>query len=93
MHLLKYKFQPRARSRAWRATIAEQRQRIAAVIEDSPSLQDFPETILARCYADAVPGAALETGLPHSAFPQDCPFALDQILDPGWLPSGQRGGA
>src|SRR4030081_3582697 len=53
VHLLKHKFQPRRRSRGWRATIAEQRQRIATVIDDSPSLQPFPASIINRCYADA----------------------------------------
>src|SRR5207248_9688935 len=46
VHLLKHKFQPRRRSRGWRATIAEQRQRIATVIDDSPSLQPFPASII-----------------------------------------------
>ena len=86
LHLLKHEFQPRRRSRGWRATIAEQRQRIAAVIEDSPSLQLFPASILDRCYADARSQAALETGLTSAAFPERCRFSLGQVLDPDWLP-------
>lgn len=86
VHLLKYKFQTRRRSSGWRATIAEQRQRISAVIEDSPSLQPFPENILDRCYADARAQAALETGLPETAFPERCPFPVESVLDPRWLP-------
>src|SRR3954452_12855834 len=74
VHLLKHKFQPRRRSRGWRATIAEQRQRIATVIDDSPSLQPFPASILDRCYADARSQAALETGLTSAAFPERCRF-------------------
>lgn len=85
LHLLKHAFQPRRRSRGWRATIAEQRQRIAAVIEDSPSLESFPAAILDRCYADARSQAALETGLPVSAFPERCPFPIEHVLDPDWL--------
>ena len=86
VHLLKHEFQPRRRSRGWRATIAEQRQRIATVIEDSPSLESFPALIIDRCYADARSQAALETGLPSTAFPEHCPFAIEQVLDPDWLP-------
>ena len=86
VHLLMHKFQPRRRSRGWRATIAEQRQRIAAVIDDSPSLQPFPESIFDRCYTDARLQAALETGLPETAFPERCPFSVQDVLDPGWLP-------
>jgi hypothetical protein len=86
VHLLKHAFRPRRRSSGWRATIAEQRQRISAVIEDSPSLQPFPASILDRCYADACSRAALETGLPPTAFPESCPFRIESVLDPGWLP-------
>lgn len=86
VHLLKHKFQPARRSRAWRATIAEQRQRIAAVIEDSPSLGPFPASILDRCYADARTQAALETGLPETTFPEKCPSSIEDILDPRGLP-------
>lgn len=86
VHLLRHEFQPRRRSRGWRATIAEQRQRIAAVIDDSPSLQPVPLTIIDRCYADARSQAALETALPTTAFPDRCPFPVEQVLDPEWLP-------
>jgi hypothetical protein len=86
VHLLKHQFQPRRRSRGWRATIAEQRQRIATVIEDSPSLQPFPASVIDRCYADARSQAALETGLPETAFPEGCPFSVQDMLDPSWLP-------
>lgn len=86
VHLLKYKFQPRRRSSGWRATIAEQRQRISAVIEDSPSLRSFPGDILDRCYADARSRAMLETGLPETSIPEHCPFSIEHALDPTWLP-------
>ena len=81
IHLLKHQFQPRRRSRGWQATIAEQWQRIVAVIEESPSLATYPESIIDRCYADARLRAALETGLPESLFPERCPFAVEQVLD------------
>jgi hypothetical protein len=86
VHLLKHKFQPRRRSRGWRATIAEQWHRIATVIDDSPSLQPFPASIMDRCYADARAQAVLETGLPETDFPERCPFSVQEILDPSWLP-------
>jgi hypothetical protein len=85
-HLLKYKFQPRRRSRSWLATIAEQRNRIETVMDDSPSLAPFPASILDQSYADARAQAAIETGLPESEFPERCPFDIDAVLDPRWLP-------
>jgi uncharacterized protein DUF29 len=92
IHLLKYTAQPRRRSSGWLATIGEQRSRIATVIDDSPSLKSFPGSILEHCYVDARARAALETGLPESGFPECCPFAVDQVLDPRWLPRRTREG-
>ena len=90
VHLLKYLLQPRRRSSGWLATIAEQRQGIAVVIEDSPSLRTFPLEILDRCYAAARTRAVLETRLPESDFREYCPFPLEAVLDPGWLPGRPR---
>jgi len=84
IQLLKYSAQPRRRSSGWPATIGEQRSRIATVIDDSPSLKSLPGSILAHCYADARSRAALETGLPESAFPELCPFRVDEVLDRGF---------
>ena len=86
VHLLKYRFQPRRRSANWRSTIVEQRMQIATVLDDSPSLKDFPGTILDTCYAAARQRAAIETRLPETNFPERCPFPLEQVLASGWLP-------
>lgn len=90
VHLLKYLAQPRRRSSSWLGTIAEQRQGIAVVIEDSPSLRTYPAEILDRCYAAARSRAVLETRLPESDFPEHCPFRLEAVLDPVWLPVARR---
>ncbi len=92
VHLLKYSVQPRRRSSGWLATIGEQRSRIATVIDDSPSLRSFPGSILAHCYVDARSRAALETGLPEIDLPERCPFGVDEVLDPRWLPPRTREG-
>jgi Domain of unknown function DUF29 len=86
-HLLKYLMQPRRRSSGWLGTISEQRIRIASVIDDSPSLRPYPVSVLDRCYADGRTQAALEARLPETAFPEQCPFGIDDILDIGWLPA------
>ena len=85
-HLLKYEFQARRRSSGWLGAIGEQRDQIAIVIDDSPSLRAFPESILDQCYSAARSRAALETRLPESAFPERCPFRVEELLDRGWLP-------
>jgi Domain of unknown function DUF29 len=86
IHLLKYSAQPRRRSSGWLATIGEQRSRIASVIDDSPSLKSLPGSILDQRYVDARSCAALETGLPESDLPEHCPFGVDEVLDPRWVP-------
>lgn len=79
-HLLKWRFQPEARSLSWTATIAEQRARIRDILEDSPSLARYPETVLAREYRLAVLKAASDTGLSLDAFPEISPFTAEEIL-------------
>jgi hypothetical protein len=79
-HLLKWQAQPKRRSRSWAATIAEQRDQIAALLEENPSLwQDLPE-VARSVYPRAVRLAAIETGLPRQNFPPELPYAAEQIL-------------
>jgi len=87
VHLLKWAFQPGKRKAGWKATIREQRGRIARRMRESPSLAGYPGEILAEEYPYAVAGAAEETGLPEETFPAACPFTIEQILDADFLPS------
>lgn len=86
IHLLKFRCQPERATVSWRITLRNQRLSIERLVRRSPSLADFPARVLCEAYADAVRGAAQEMGLPESAFPAACPFALTQILDPDFLP-------
>jgi hypothetical protein len=51
--LLKYQFQPRRRSRGWRASILEHRQRLRDDLRTSPSLRGHAEAVFEEAYADA----------------------------------------
>jgi hypothetical protein len=75
---------------SWTAAIAEQRERIGDILEDSPSLGPYPETVLAKENRLAVLKAASDTGLPPTAFPETCPFTVREILDPRFLPEGPQ---
>jgi hypothetical protein len=86
MHLLKWQFQPEARSRSWQATILEQRLRIADILADSPSLKNYLPTALEAAYASACRLAAIETGLEVEQFPVGCEYAIGQMLDVEYLP-------
>jgi hypothetical protein len=86
-HLLKWQFQPDARSGSWRGSIREARDKIADVIEESPSLADYPAAHLAGprgAYARGRTKAADETGI--TDLPVACPWAIEQVLDHGFWP-------
>jgi hypothetical protein len=79
-HLLKWQAQRRRRSRSWAATIAEQRDQIEALLEENPSLRRDLDEIARSAYPRAVRLAAIETGLPRDAFPDELPYARGDIL-------------
>jgi hypothetical protein len=86
MHLLKWRFQPAARSRSWSATIEEQRLQIEQVFVESPSLRPLSGAMLAQAYTIARARAIAETGLADHTFPPSCPFTLDEVLSLTYLP-------
>lgn len=85
-HLLKMLIQPEQVSASWRGTTREQRRKIAQLIARSPSLHTVPSEALPDAYDEAIRVAARDTFLEESAFPEVCPFTLEQILDPGFEP-------
>jgi hypothetical protein len=86
MHLLQYCHQPMLPSNSWRGSIREHRQRLKRALQESPSLQNYLQEILAECYQDARELATEETGLVLDLFESDCPFSYEEILNPEYLP-------
>ncbi|MEZ4864398.1 MAG: DUF29 domain-containing protein [Caldilineaceae bacterium] len=86
MHLLKWHYQPALRGRSWELTIQEQRRRIAKLLRTNPSLQLLLHEILPDAYEDAAFSAMRETGLALETFPATCPYTVELVLDPQWLP-------
>ncbi|MBN9309805.1 DUF29 domain-containing protein [Devosia sp.] len=87
-HLLKWERQPEHRSRSWSSTIDEQRYRIARRIKHSPSLRTYPGEVFSELYPQARKTASAETTIYLHLFPETCPFTIEQILDPDFLPGG-----
>jgi hypothetical protein len=85
-HLLKWRWQPKWRGGSWRATIGEQRYRIARLLRKNPSLKPKRLAEFADAYEEAVNRAAGETELPIETFPATCPFTLEQVEDQGFWP-------
>ena len=87
-HLLKWKSQPENRTSSWRATINDQRKRIALAIKETPSLKavmrnpDWQEDV----WLDARSQARKETGLAEGELPEACPWTMDQAADAEFWP-------
>jgi hypothetical protein len=86
VHLLKWQFQAERRSVSWEKSIRSARRSIDRILEDSPSLRDAMSARLEKEYDLARRDASRETGLPESAFPEQCPYSDAQILAEDFLP-------
>jgi hypothetical protein len=86
VHLLKCQFQPEKRSASWQNTVAVQRTGVARLLERYPSFRGRIKPDLPINYGFALRRVVRETGLPKSHFPAECPFTVEQILDPEFLP-------
>jgi Domain of unknown function DUF29 len=84
-HLLKWYYKPNKRSISWFTTIANQRDDLTDLLKDNPGLKQYLPELLKKSYRNARREAAAETGLVLSNFPDQCPYSLPQILDPGFL--------
>jgi hypothetical protein len=69
-----------------RSTIRTQRLELRLLLRDSPSLHPRVPAFLVDIYPAARVDACDETGLPETAFPQECPWTAEQILDDDFWP-------
>ncbi len=87
-HLLKWRSQPDNPANSWRATINDQRKRIALAIKETPSLKavmrsrDWQDGV----WLDARAQARKETGLADDDLPETCPWPMDRAVDPDFWP-------
>ena len=87
-HLLKWSRQPENRTSSWRATINDQRKRIALAIKETPSLKavmrsrDWQNGV----WLDARAQARKETGLAEEDLPEACPWTTEQAADAEFWP-------
>lgn len=78
-HLLKWEFQPDNRSRSWQVTILEQQRELRQLLA-SGTLRNHAAEVLADAYTDARKLAAADTGLPRTAYPDECRWDADAAL-------------
>ncbi|MBV9743625.1 MAG: DUF29 domain-containing protein [Acidobacteriia bacterium] len=86
LHLLRWQFQPERRSESWIETIGNAGDEIDDVLTENPSLWPMTANLPSEVYPRAAKRAAQETGLPRKAFPPDCPYNFDQLVDDDFLP-------
>ena len=86
LHLLKWQYQPQRRSDSWLDSITDARTQIELVIEDSPSLRNYPAENREDSYQRARRQAAKQTNIEIEVFPNNCPYSLEEILAESWLP-------
>lgn len=86
MHLLKWAYQPEARSKNWRLTIKEQRLRANELLTENPGMKAKAPQIFAKAYRAARLEAAKETPLEEEDFPEVNPWTVEQASDDSFWP-------
>ncbi len=87
LQLLKWRrYQPQQRGSSWAISIAKQRDGLADLLEDSPSLKPQSVEQFDKAYLRARRYASQETGLPLTTFPATCPFTMEQAIDDQFWP-------
>lgn len=79
-HALKRQYFPLSDCyRGWEVTIKRTQSNLRDILQDSPSLRNYLQTILANCYIEALENMRLEY---DALFPDFCPFSnnLDGLL-------------
>ena len=82
-HLLKQRYQPQRASRSRVDSIANGREEIADILEQSPSLRRTLPGLMTKNYPRAVAQASRDTRLPVEHFPAQAPFTLEEVLAGG----------
>ena len=90
-HLLKWQYQLSGRQtgHSWLSTIRTQRDELATLLEQSPSLRPtVPEALRVR-YRRAREDASTQTHQPSATFPETCPWTAEQVLNEDFWPEGE----
>ena len=86
-HLLKWQFQSERRSRSWQNSIDNDREELSELLADNASLSgSFLLESLPESYTKSRKKASYETTIYLENFPEECPYSLEEILHPEYLP-------
>lgn len=93
-HLLKWQYQYRKLSerwgefegKSWHNTIIEQRAALRYLLDKNPGLRAALAESIVESYGQATDLAAQESGMSAAAFPVECPYGQEQVLDRDFYP-------
>lgn len=88
IHLLLYRYWESERAycgNGWKGEIRNFRDELELLF-DSKTLYRYTLQQFDRVYQKARKIAIDKTGLPANTFPPQCPFSIEQVLDPDFLP-------
>ncbi len=80
-HLLKWHYQPEARSKSWVYTIKDQREEIQRHLKENPSLKPYLSEAVGIGYRKGLNLVGQETLLDPTQLPQSCPFSEADIFE------------
>ena len=80
-YMLKWDHQPERRSWSWTGSIDVHRVRVRQCLRENPSLKPRVPEALADAYELAIATAAKHTRMRRSAFPQECPYDWQQVME------------
>lgn len=86
LHLLKWQFQPRRRSRSWKHSIDKQRIQLERLLDDNPGLQVHLDEMISKGYKYGRKSAIKETTLPETIFPLHCPYTWADLANDNFFP-------
>jgi predicted DNA-binding ribbon-helix-helix protein len=81
LHLLKWDRQQQRRSRFWTLSIAVHRKRALRVLQKNPGLKPKVDEAVVEAYETARLEAASQTLLEEDAFPLECPYSWNDIME------------
>jgi hypothetical protein len=91
VHLLKWRYQPRRRSRSWQVSLVEHRNRVPRGVRQMRSLATQIPAMIEAEYPAACHKASVQTGLPLTTFPETCPWTEPQVLSQDFYPDASAG--
>ncbi len=83
-HILKWEYQPEKLTRSWQVKIQLQRREVQDMLEENPSLTSYLDIALAKAFRLGLDLVLIETPIEKNALLSDCPYKLDQILNPNF---------